>query len=157
MKWIKERLTTSTEKQSQSKPFKKLDSFDMYVIGRKIKEMMESGEMITTKKLQARLRADHQLEVSKTTLWRVIKFKGFTFKKINGNRKILCERHDLQAARCAYLRSIKDFRNLYNIVYLDETAVNANHTYPKEWVSEDGSIGRKIPTGKGQRLVLPCY
>ena len=107
MKWIKEdRPTTSKESNPHKKPFKKLDSFDIDVISRKIKEMMESGEMITTKKLQASLRMDHRLEVPKTTLWRVIRFKGFTFKKTNGIRKILCERHDLQVARCAYLRSI---------------------------------------------------
>ena len=107
MKWIKEdRPTRSKESNPHKKPFKKLDSFDIDVISRKIKEMMESGEMITTKKQQARLRMDHQLEIPKTTLWRVIRFKGFTFKKTNGIRNILCERHDLQVARCAYLRSI---------------------------------------------------
>ena len=40
------------------------------------------------------------------------------------------------------------------MVYLDETAVNENHTFPKEWISEDGKVGRDIPVGKGKRLVL---
>ena len=53
MKWIKEdRPTTSKETNPHKKTFKKLDSFDIDVILRKIKEMMESGEIITTKKLQ---------------------------------------------------------------------------------------------------------
>ena len=26
--------------------------------------------------------------------------------------------------------------------HLEETAVNENHTFPKEWVSEDGSVGQ---------------
>ena len=42
----------------------------------------------------------------------------------------------------------------HDIIYLDETAINAHHTCTKEWVSSDGSAGRKIPTGKGDRLVL---
>ena len=32
--------------------------------------------------------------------------------------------------------------------------MNANHTYPKEWISNDRRVGRLIPTGKGKRLVL---
>ena len=53
MKWIEEdRPTIPKERNPHKKPFKKLDSFDIDVISRKIKEMMESGEMITTKKLQ---------------------------------------------------------------------------------------------------------
>ena len=76
--------------------------------------------------------------------------QGFRFKKTNGNRQILCERADLQAARCAYLRKIKKVREdkTYEVVYIDETAINAHHTLPKEWISEDGTLGRKIPTGK---------
>ena len=155
-KWIQERDGSTTKRKNEKprQPFKKLDSFDTELIGRKIKDMLSSGENITTKKVQGRLLDDHQLNVPKTTLWRVMKLKGFTFRKTDGNRKILCERLDLQVARCAYLRKIKETRKSFNIVYLDETWVNANHTYPKEWVSVDGKVGRKIPTGKGQRLIL---
>ena len=81
---------------------------------------------------------------------------GFTFRRHKGNRRILCERADLQAARAVYLRKIKDAKQNHQrkIVYLDETAVNENHTFPKEWASEDGKVGRSIPVGKGKRLVL---
>ena len=122
-KWIQERDGSTTKRKNEKprQPFKKLDSFDTELIGRKIKDMISSGENITTKKVQGRLLDDHQLNVPKTTLWRVMKLKGFTFRKTDGNRKILCERLDLQVARCAYLRKIKETRKSINIVYLDET------------------------------------
>ena len=37
---------------------------------------------------------------------------------------------------------------------MDETWVNANHTAPYQWTSPDATKGRKILTGKGQRLIL---
>ena len=40
------------------------------------------------------------------------------------------------------------------IIYLDETWINSHHTHPKEWVSNDGKIGRCLPTGRGKRLIL---
>ena len=97
---------------------------------------------------------DHDLDINKTTLLKVMRARGFSFKKTNGiNRKPLCERADLQIARCAYLRKIYDVRGYLNIVYRDETYLNANQTYSKEWVFSD-TIARKIPNGSGQRLIL---
>ena len=61
------------------------------------------------------------------------------FRAVRGNRKILMERADLQRARCKYLRAIREERKTKNMVYLDETWVNATHTPDKECVSEDGT------------------
>ena len=51
---------------------------------------------------------------------------------------------------------MKDLRESgqFKCAALDETAINAHHTYPKEWLSNDGTVGRLIPTGRGKRLVL---
>lgn len=150
-KWIKEK--TPEVKETKTNHFKKLDSFDIDVIVRKMKLMLDQNEVVTLKKLKMHLLKDHDLNIKKTTLWKVIKAKGFSFKKTNGNRKLLCERADLQISRCAYLRKIYDIRGYLNVVYLDESYVNANQTYPKEWMFTD-YVCRKIPTGKGQRLIL---
>ena len=85
-----------------------------------------------------------------------MRINGFRLKKTNGNKKVLCERSaDLQIARCKFLRELKSMQDCQmNLVYLDETWINSNHTVPKEWVSSDGKTGRKIPKGRGQRLIL---
>ena len=151
-RWTKD--PNGKEKETKEKQFKKLDSFDKDLIIRKMKDMIEQSEVITIKKLRIRLLQDHDLDLNKTTLLKVMRARGFSFKKTNGiNRKLLCERADLQIARCAYLRKIYDVRGYLNIVYLDETYLNANQTYSKEWVFSD-TIARKIPNGSGQRLIL---
>lgn len=68
----------------------------------------------------------------------------------------MVERADLQAARINYLKKINEIRQKKTvpIIYLDETAINENHSHAKEWQSGDGRVGRNIPTGKGKRLVL---
>ena len=41
-----------------------------------------------------------------------------------------------------------------NIIYTDETWVNAHHTNEVIWVDEHGRGGWKVPSGKGQRLII---
>jgi transposase len=45
-------------------------------------------------------------------------------------------------------------RGHYEIVYLDETWVNAHHAGSKEWQAASGEISRIIPSSKGQRLII---
>ena len=160
-RWLKrpsdDDVETDDDGQATDPPqFKKLDSFDIDQVVRSMKEMIDQRQVITIKRLQTLLSQKYDMDVKKTTLWKVMKAKGFTYTRTQGNRKQLCERPDLQVARCAFLRKIYDIRNsgTFNIVYLDESYVNANHTYPKEWVSTDRNTARQIPTGKGQRLIL---
>ena len=65
------------------------------------------------------------------------------------------ERADLQIERAKYLRNLKDFKekDAFELNYMDETWVNANHTHSKEWVGGDESLGRVIPVGRGKRLI----
>ena len=75
-------------------------------------------------------------------------------KRLAG-RNFLCEKPHLVAARSKYLRQIRERRqDGYDIVYLDESWVNAHHTNEKEWQSVDGDHRRKIPSSKGQRIIL---
>lgn len=155
-RWIKEGTETSCrDGQKKSTKLKSLDNFDIDVIMRKVDEMFAQRIVITLRKLRTFLKEDSQLDVGKTTLWKIMKSKGFAFKKTGGNRRVLCERHDLQVARCKYLRALEDVRKRkLNLVYLDETWIGCNHTSSKEWMSKDGTTARLLPTGRGQRLIL---
>jgi len=51
------------------------------------------------------------------------------------------------------LREKKDDRP---VVDLDETWVNQNHSHTLIWQNEHNSMGLKVPTGKGGRLIL-CH
>ena len=44
--------------------------------------------------------------------------------------------------------------NKKTIVYTDEAWVNAHHTNEYIWVDYDGKGGWKVPSGKGQRLIV---
>lgn len=153
-RWITADEKTGKSETHASKS-NKLDGFDVEVIRRKVLSMFEKKEMMTTRKLKYALKEDHNLDISKSTLWRCLKKIGFVFKKTDDNRKIICERGDLIKKRAAYLRKIKQARTENtNLVYLDETWINVNHTFKKEWMHKDKNYGRSIPTGKGQRLIL---
>ena len=155
-RWLKEsKESAQAEDPSTRQRPKKLDSFDVDLILRTMTDMMDRREVVTLKRLQAQL-SQKDLEVKRTTLCNILKAKGFVYARSQGNRKVLCERPDLQAARCSYLRKIYDVRNnkKMDVVYLDESYVNANHTCPAEWMSQDRLRGRQIPVGKGQRLIL---
>ena len=43
---------------------------------------------------------------------------------------------------------------MYDIVYLDETWVNQNHSTDYMWLPNDGSDAPIIPSGKGKRLIV---
>ena len=153
-RWLKEsKESAQAEDPSTRQRPKKLVSFDVDLILRTMTDMMDRREVVTLKRLQAQL-SQKDLEVKRTTLCNILKAKGFVNARSQGNRKVLCERPDLQAARCSYLRKIYDVRNntKMDVVYLDESYVNANHTCPAEWMSQDRLRGRHIPVGKGHAL-----
>lgn len=134
---------------------KVIDSFDKDVIRRTICTMFDSNETVTLRKLKIRLRAENDIDVSKSTLWRTIRSIGFTFRKYDSGRNVICEKPHLVSMRSKYLREVREMRNQgYDIVFLDESWINSHHTSAKEWQSSDGSIKRCVPTGKGQRIIM---
>ena len=142
-------------KNKKRGPKEKLDSFDVNTIVNTVQKMFAAREVMTVIKLKKTLEENCDLNISKTTLWRCLKAQGYAFRKTGGNRHILCERGDLRRARAKFLREIKKAREQNtNLVFLDETWVNVNHTFLKEWMKNDLSEARAIPTGKGQRLIL---
>ena len=153
-RWIKADESTEKSEAPGSKS-NKLDGFDVEVIRRKVLSMFEKKEVITTRKLKFALKEENDIDISKSTLWGCLKGLGFVFKKTDDNRRVICERGDLIKKRSAYLTKIKETRTENtNLVYLDETWINVNHTFKKEWMHKDTNYGRSIPTGKGQRLIL---
>ena len=147
---------TTSEPRQNEKKVSKLDDFDKQAIKRLICDMFKNKEVVSIRKLKHRVEEHLHIDVSKTTIWKTVRGLGFTFRKRTGlNKSILCERWDLVAARSKYLRLVRQRRQEgYDIVYLDETWVNAHHTKGQEWMSKDGSLGRNVPTSKGQRLIV---
>ena len=64
------------------------------------------------------------------------------------------EQHNIEQ-RHTYLQTIKRIRQENKtIIYTNETWVNAHHTQEYVWVDSDGKGGWKVPSGKGQRLII---
>lgn len=134
---------------------KMLDNFDRELIRKEICTMLNMNETVTLRKLKVSLKKNNSIEMSKSTLWRNVRAAGFTFRKYSNGRKFICEKPHIVAMRSKYLREVKEVRKQgYDIVYLDETWINAHHTNQREWQSSDGKIKRLIPSSKGQRLII---
>ena len=84
----------------------------------------------------------------------VLKEMGFTYKK-RDNKKYIYEQTNILEQRHTYLQTIRKLRQEHkNLVYTDETWVNAHHNNEYIWVDSDGSGGWKVPSGKGRRLII---
>ena len=79
---------------------------------------------------------------------------GFVYKKRDTKRYIYEQKNIIE--RHAYLYyKIREYRHENRpISYTDETWVNAHHTKYYIWVDNDGKGGWKVPSGKGQRLIV---
>ena len=87
-------------------------------------------------------------------LWRVLKEMGYSYKK-KDNKQFLYEQRNILEQRDTYLRQIRQLRQQnVNFVYTDETWVNAHHSNDYVWVDSDGKGGWKVPSGKGERLIV---
>ena len=142
------------EYQKRGRPVK-FDSFDRDLIGRTVGQMMCDNNYVTLKTLKSHLKDNHDMNINKQTLWRIVRSLGFKFKKSKTCKdQIICESKNMVAMRAKYLRKLKQLRedNNCNIYFLDESYINAHHTCNKEWQSETQQ--RVIPTGKGERLII---
>ncbi|XP_077488018.1 uncharacterized protein LOC144098926 [Amblyomma americanum] len=144
----------------------KYDSFTVNAIRLKLHRMYAERQIPTLDSILHEVNGDDDLpDMSKATLWRLLKEMGFKFEK-RKRTLALIERSDIVAWRRRYLRAIKAFRSQGRcIVYLDETWVNAGHTRQHVWKdstvksSQDAFLrglttGLPAPSGKGGRLIL---
>lgn len=154
-RWNSEDCNVSINTQKSRGRKSKIDNFDKDVIIMEIHRMLDGKELLTLKKLKIELRQNRDIDVSKTTLWKIVRGAGFTFRKNASGRNVLCERPHLVTLRSKYLRQIREVRKQnYDVVYIDETWINAHHTCGKEWQTKDGTVKRTVPSSKGKRLII---
>ena len=73
----------------------KVDSFDKDVIKRELLQMFQANDLVTLRKLKARLLSQCDIAISKTTLWKIVRGLGLTYRKSAGGRNIVCEKPHL--------------------------------------------------------------
>jgi hypothetical protein len=62
------------------------------VIRREILKMFGSNQLVTLWKLNLKLQSDCSNDISKSTLWKIVRVEGFTFRKTLGGRNVICEK-----------------------------------------------------------------
>ena len=111
-------------------------------------KMMGENKYVTLRTLRTFLKENHNLDLKRSTLWRSVRSLGFSFKKTKSSKDVICESSTMISLRARYLRKLKKLRSEnYDILYLDESYINAHHTCPK-------SIKREIPSGKGKLIII---
>ncbi|KAJ0181725.1 hypothetical protein K1T71_002447 [Dendrolimus kikuchii] len=156
--------TDLTEDNKLKSPLKKkvtrsivthIHNFDNDAIRNHIYGYYSRTELPTLDKLSNTLRESGLFHGSRIFLWRVLKKVGFSYKKCD-NRRILMERRNIALARCNFLRSAKSIAVWNNVIFLDETWLNANHTVGKIWTDDTPQSSTKVPSGKSERLII-CH
>jgi transposase len=146
------KLRTPNKKIAKTKRVTGLDAFQKDAVRRHVYGYFSRKEYPTVKKLHVSLAESGLLKASKSSIATVLKGLGFKYKKF-GNRKVLMERGDIVAWRCKFLREIKD-KNFDQIIWLDETWVNAGHCQMKGWTDDTAKGTFPIPVGKGGRIIV---
>ena len=167
---IQRRLQVLRIKNKASSNSKRLDDFDLSVIRRTIHLYFNRNESPTLGKLLKQLKEDIDFPYGKTNLYNLLKKLGFRYQR-KGRDGIVNERSDLITWRGSHLKRIKEVREKEpqrEIVYTDETWLNAGHKVKKEWVDlkalenyprrsikEFGSVGcTKDNVGKGKIIII---
>lgn len=111
-------------------------------------------ELPTLKGLLRKLQADIGFKGSITSLRRILKELGFTWKKTEDNRKLVIEQTNIRLKRIEYLEKITAYRTEGRpIIYTDESYVDSTHTSLKTW-SDGTEKGLKKKISKGKRVVI---
>ena len=111
-----------------------LDGFSKDLIKRVVLSLMDKNENITLCKLRQHLKDKNDLCVGKFKLWKTLHQLGFRYRKVDGNRRVLTERHDIVNQRINFLRKIRSRREEGStIVYLDETLIDSHHYPSYQW------------------------
>lgn len=126
--------TPKKKKCNRVHPVTSPDDFDMATIRNHIYGYYFRGELPTCKKLMTSLKSASLFNGSMTSLRVVIKNADFGMGSVT--KEVLMERKDIALMRCDFLRKIKKIENWDNVVYLDETWLNANHTVSKTWTDD---------------------
>ena len=133
-----------------------VDEIDRGAIRRIIQSMYSEKVWPTIANLLDRVKNELGFQGSQSTLKRILRNMGFTYKKRQAAaRTILKERPDIVAKGQNFILKMRDIRLTgRKLVYLDETWLNSNHAPNKCWLDADGTGGIKVPSGKGSRLII---
>lgn len=152
---IEQNKLSTPKKKRQPRKVTAIDSFETDAIRRHIYDYYTRKEIPTLKKLVASLRNCGLFRGQKSSLSKVLHQIGFFYKK-SDKRKILMERRDIALSRCEFLRQAKKIENWSNVVFTDETWLNANHSISKGWTDDTAASTSAVPMGKGERLII-CH
>ena len=115
----------------------KIDNFNLRAIRRVIHSFYSRNESPTVAKiLKKKLKEDFNFPYEATTLSITIKELSFCYKR-RSREYVIYERGYLIEWKENFLRRIKEIRETepdHEIVYTDETWLNAHHRVKKEWV-----------------------
>lgn len=131
-----------------------LDTFQQDAIRRHIYSFYARKEYPTVSKLLVTLKKSELFVGSYSSLLKVVHYLGFEYQNIN-RRKLLLERSDVVSRRWQFIQKILK-KELMNVVWLDETWVNAGHHVSKGWTDGTTEATPPGPTGRGGRLIV-CH
>lgn len=148
-------VLSTPKMRKKSKPVTGIDTFDADAIRNHVYGYYTRNEYPTVSKLLITLREAGLCSGSATSLITIMKKIGFKYKKTD-KRKIMMERYDLILHRVSFLREMNKITNWDNVIFVDETWLNTNHTVPQSWTDDTKASCSKVPMGKGGRLII-CH
>ena len=73
------------------------------------------------------------------------------------DRAVFREKYSVLPMRSTYLRTVEEYHSFgFQIIYLDETCCNKNHSTDRMWLPSDCSKAPAavLPSGKGRCLII---
>ncbi|KAI5640202.1 DDE superfamily endonuclease domain-containing protein [Phthorimaea operculella] len=147
-------LRSPKKRKITNYPVTGIDNFDADAIRQHVYNYYTNKQYPTRTTLLLSLREAGLFHGGKSSLSKILNKLGFHYKKVD-QRKVLMERYDITLLRNGFLREAKKL-DLDNVVFLDETWLNANHTISSTWTDDSAQSTSKVPMGKGGRLVI-CH
>lgn len=145
-------LETPGKKRNYEKRVTKMDAFQQDAVRRHLYGYYLRKEHPTLNKLLHSLREAELFNGSKSSLRNCLHELGFQYEKFS-SRTVIMERSDIVAWRCRYLRAVRHI-SFEDIVWLDETWVNAGHTLTRGWTDRTVQGTMKAPLGRGGRIIV---
>ncbi|XP_050516616.1 uncharacterized protein LOC126891481 [Diabrotica virgifera virgifera] len=149
----KEKRGQSKQNAAQCKSRRRPKTVDLpegckFEIRETIYKMRERKEHVSLDSVLEKLKERKTFEISRISLWRVLRQIGFKFKK-KDNRKALCERASVVHKRIEFLRNYKKFKKeCSSFVYLDETRIFSKGGIKRIWHESTKSIKHTDTEGK---------
>lgn len=115
------------------------------------------SHLVTLDSLRMKINNEIGLELSTTSLFRILHKVGFRFIKSQNNRVKLTEKPDIIEKRKSYLISVQQYLSENRpLVYVDETYIHTFTTSQKSWYDKTDQ-GFRSKIGKGSRFVIGNY